>query len=116
VSILRWTVRVISRSEGGGVDKAPGDAHTLTGIGVGWLSDEEFSTRFGLKQSGGIGDPYRELHELGEAAGWAGSGGVLLLHFKATDGGLLRPHSIQGEGLGSFRGLGQCSLLGVSYL
>jgi hypothetical protein len=61
--------------------------------------------RFSLKQSGGVGDPYRELHGVGEAVRWAG-GSVLLLHFKATSGGLLWPPSVQGKGLGSFRGLG----------
>jgi hypothetical protein len=52
-----------------------------------------------------VRDPYRELREVREAAGWAGDV-VLLLHFKATSGGLLRPPFIQGEELGSFRGLG----------
>jgi hypothetical protein len=77
--------------------------------GWGRCFGEEFLTRFGLKRSGGVGDPYRELHEVGEAAGWANGGG-LLLHFKAIGSGLLQPPSIQAEGLGSIRGLGQCSL------
>jgi hypothetical protein len=65
--------------------------------------------RFGLKRSSNARDTYRGLLGVGEAVGWAG-GGILLLHFDATGSGLLRPPSVQGEGLGSFRGLGRCSL------
>jgi hypothetical protein len=61
------------------------------------------------KWNGDVRGPYPMVLGGGYGSLRTGSGD-LLLYFEATDGGLLRPPSIQGKGLGSFRGLERCSL------
>jgi hypothetical protein len=63
----------------------------------------------GVKRSGDVRGPNPMV--LGRGYGYLRTvGGILLLFFEATGGGLLRLPSVQVKGLGGFRGLERCSL------